>query len=137
LQTFKTVEPLSNFVIIEKCKELKIKNFKGVFMRDELKTLATSNECLIINTDHSNNEGTHWTSLFIKDNTSYYFDPYGIQPMREVEDYCNGCDDRFYSSFEIQKMNEIICGHYCIFVLYALSNGSDFYDICLSLVAIP
>jgi len=33
---FKNIEPLSNYDIIDKCKELKIKNFKGVFMRDEL-----------------------------------------------------------------------------------------------------
>ena len=48
MNEFKTIEPLSNFQIIEKCKELKIKNFKGVFMRDELQNMkATPNECMI------------------------------------------------------------------------------------------
>jgi hypothetical protein len=36
IKQFEMIEPLSNFQIIEKCKELKIKNFKGVFMREEL-----------------------------------------------------------------------------------------------------
>jgi len=34
MKEFKRIEPLSNFQIIEKCKQLNIKNFKGVFMRD-------------------------------------------------------------------------------------------------------
>ena len=72
IKSFKTIVPLSNFQIIEKCKELSIKNFRGVFMRDELKELKSCrNECLILNHDHSSNEGTHWTCLFIKD-TKYY-----------------------------------------------------------------
>src|SRR6266536_3863810 len=33
---FKKIEPLSNFQIIDKCKELHSRHFKGVFMRDEL-----------------------------------------------------------------------------------------------------
>ena len=31
------IKPLSNFDIIDICKQRKINNFKGVFMRDELK----------------------------------------------------------------------------------------------------
>ena len=27
-------------------------------------------------------------------------------------------------------MNEVICGHYCIYVLYRLSNGIELYDVC-------
>src|SRR5882757_3269982 len=61
ISDFKTIEPLSNFQIIDKCKTLKIKNFKGVFMRDEIKNKSQNeNECMIINIDHSDNEGTHW-----------------------------------------------------------------------------
>ena len=33
---FTEVHPLSNFEIIDVCKRLNIKHFKGVFMRDEL-----------------------------------------------------------------------------------------------------
>jgi hypothetical protein len=132
MRQFKDVEPLSNFQIIEKCKELKIKNFKGVFMRNELlKAMNKDNECMVINTDHSNNEGTHWTCLFIKNGSSYYFDPYGFPPTKEVINYCK--EPRYYSSFPIQKFNEVICGHYCIYLLYRLSNGNNFYDICYEL----
>jgi hypothetical protein len=98
-------------------------------MRDELKNKkAHSDECMVINIDHSNNEGTHWTCLFIKNGVSFYFDSYGFEPTLEVLEYCN--EPRYYSSYPIQKMNEVICGHYCIYVLYRLSNGVNFYDIC-------
>ena len=98
-------------------------------MRDELKkNKASSNECMAINIDHSSNEGTHWTCLFLKNRVSYYFDSYGFEPTLEVKKYCQG--SRLYSSFSIQKMNEVICGHYCTYVLYKLSLGDNFYNIC-------
>ena len=130
MKEFKRIEALSNFQIIEKCENLKIKHFTGVFMRDELKN-SRKNECLVINTDHSENEGTHWTCLYIKNGTSYYFDPYGFPPTPEVINYCD--EPRYYSTFPIQKMGEVICGHYCIYVLHKLDKGVEFYDICFDL----
>jgi len=83
---------------------------------------------MVMNTDRSSNEGTHWTCLFIKNGVSFYFDSYGFEPPLEIVEYCK--KPRCYSSFSIQKMNELICGHYCIYVLYRLSNGDDFYKVC-------
>ncbi len=106
-------------------------------MRDELtkfhkNTKVSNRECMIINIDESRNEGTHWTCLFItkfhKDMNGYYFDSYGFPPTEEVKKYCSMIN-LVYSSFEIQKINEVICGHYCIYVLYKLSNGYLFNDI--------
>ena len=104
-------------------------------MRDELNKnrKSTDNECLVLNIDHSNNDGTHWTCLFIKNNILYYFDSYGFAPPLEVLDYCKS-KNRFYNSFKIQQYNEVLCGHYCIYVLYRLSNGCNFYDILDELV---
>ena len=128
MKQFEKIEPLSNFQINDKCAELKIKNFKGVFMRDEMTHRhSTKNECMVINTDHSSNGGTHWTCLYIDEGKSYYFDSYGFEPTLEVKWYCK--EPRVYNSFPIQKMNQVICGHYCIYVLYRLSNGEVFYDI--------
>lgn len=126
---------MSNLDIQEKCKELNINNFKGVFMRDELNNnKVTNNECLIINTDHSSNNGTHWTCLFIKNRICYYFDSYGLPPPLEVLKYSeNYSANRCYNSFEIQKSNQVICGHFCIFVLYKLNTGHNFHDILIEL----
>jgi hypothetical protein len=102
-------------------------------MRDELnKNIKTSDECMVINTDHSSNEGTHWVCLFRKNEVSFYFDPYGFPPPLEVSNYC--ADPRYFSTFPIQQMNEVICGHYCIYVLHRLNNGEDFFNICLTLL---
>ena len=97
------------------------------FLRDELtKIKKTNNECLVLNIDHSENDGTHWTALFIKNGISWYFDSYGFDPPEEIKEYCK---EKLYSNtFKIQKFDEIICGHYCIFMLYRLSNGYDFYE---------
>jgi hypothetical protein len=99
-------------------------------MRDELNKNreSTDDECLVLNLDHSNNDGTHWTCLFIKNEEMYYFDSYGYPPPLEVEDYYND-KERYYSSFKIQDYGEVICGHYCIYVLYNLSKGYTFKEI--------
>ena len=104
-------------------------------MRDELNKnrISTENECLVLNTDNSENSGTHWTCLFIKKNKLYYFDSFGFEPPLEVRKYYK-CKERYYNSFKIQQNNEEICGHYCIYVLYKLSNGFDFCEILDELV---
>ena len=98
-------------------------------MRDELRSKkVSSDECLVMNIDHSSNDRTHWTCLLIKNGVSFYFDSYGFEPTLEVLEYCK--EPRYYSSFPKQKVNQVICGHYCIYVLYKLSNGAKFYDVC-------
>jgi hypothetical protein len=128
MKSFSKVESLSNFDIESKCKEMKINNFKGVFMRNELnRRKKTDKECLILNIDHSKNPGTHWVALFIKNDVSYYFDSYGFDPPEEVKDYCK--KELYSNTFKIQLPDEVICGHYCIFMLFRLSNGSKFNDV--------
>src|SRR5690349_2912147 len=128
LNSFKTIEPLSIFDITEKCKELKITNFKGVFMRDELKGSISNNECLVLNIDDSKGDGTHWTCLYSKNDKYLYFDSYGFPSPIEVQNYCKG-KELYYSTDKIQAPNEVICGHYCIYVLYKLNNGSLFIEV--------
>ena len=128
---FKDIEPLSNFDIIRICKKLKISNFKGCFMRDELSKLdAVSNndECFIMNLDVSNSSGTHWVAVNIVKGTSYYFDSFGLPPTEEIKRYC--MEPRFYNSFVFQKSNEDICGHMCLYVLYRMCYcKQDFYSV--------
>ena len=96
-------------------------------MRDELNSKRPAhNESLVFNIDHSSNNGTHWTCLFIKNGIRCYFDSYGLPPPLELIEYCKG---GYYNSFRIQEDDEVICGHYCIYVLHRLSSGYDFYEI--------
>jgi len=132
MKQFRTIEPLSNFDLIELCKELK--NFKGCFMRDELSNLQrTADESFVINLDSSRGSGTHWTCTFIKNGQGFYFDPFGMKPTTELEKYLKGVP-YCYSSFQIQSAEEVICGHYCVFMLQQLNSGMNFYDVLLKLI---
>ena len=87
----------------------------------------SENECFIHNIDHSKSNGMHWTCSFPKNRESYYFDPFGIQPPLEILNYCK--EPIMFSFFKIQKPNEVICVHYCIYVLHSQSNGDKFDDV--------
>ena len=60
---------------------------------------------------------THWVAVNIAGasdasgagGTKYYFDSFGLKPTKEIKRYCK--EPGFYNSFEIQKPNEVICGH--------------------------
>ena len=98
-------------------------------MRDELNNRkCTNNECLILNIDHSRNNGTYWVAIFISNGVRDYFDSFGFEPPLEVIEYLKG-EERYYTTFQIQKSEDVICGHFCIYVLYRLSNGAHFNDI--------
>ena len=77
-------EPLTNFQLIDAAKKLKLKHFKGVFVRDELNSknqgaevlnrkVGSKNqgaealrkkECGIVNTGDSSTNGFHWVCWY-------------------------------------------------------------------------
>ena len=128
---FRDIQPLSNFDIIRICKTLKISNFRGCYMRDELSNLdaiSNNDECFIMNIDQSNSSGTHWVAVNIVEGTTYYFDSFGLPPTEEIKRYCK--EPRFYNSFVFQKPNEVICGHLCLYFLYSMRKcNKDFNTV--------
>ena len=111
-------------------KKFKIPNFKGVFMREEILSLKPAkHECFIYNIDSINNSGTHWVSVFIKNNKCYYFDTYGFPPTKELMVYLKDIKYRYNQTFKLQKPDEVICGHLCLYVLICLSQNISFYKI--------
>ena len=103
-------------------------------MRDELNSVGThtNNGSFIVNTDSSENDGTHWTCLYIKNKSCIYFDPYGLEPPLEVVKFCDNrirSQNRIYSSFPIQNLNSVLCGHFVAYVLLRLNDGSDFFEV--------
>jgi len=128
LKEFSSIKPLSNFEIMEKCNELKISNFKAPKMLCEIKGKASTDESLIINLDDCEGPGTHWVCLYNKGSHSKYCDSFGYPPPYQVQRYCSGRDS-YYNSFKIQKPDTVLCGHYCIFILYQLNQGIPFEDI--------
>ena len=66
---------MTNFEIMDYFKD--VKRFNGVFSRNNLPKLK--NRAYVINLDHSENTGTHWTVIFIKSNEVIYFDSFGVE----------------------------------------------------------
>lgn len=123
--------PLSNILLIETAKKLKIPNFRGVYLRDELPKRPRLNECGILNLDDSKGSGTHWVAWIKRENEKMYFDSYGLPPPTELLSYLKS--PVYYNSERIQKDNEVYCGHLCLYVLKKLGNGMHFQEIINSL----
>ncbi len=73
----------NNFQLEEYANKLGLP-LKNILMRDEMNKL-NEDGFYIINLDSSNNQGTHWTSLYFHPLNSCYFDSYGFVPPLEVE----------------------------------------------------
>ena len=124
---------LSNIDIEKYVKILKLRNFRGCHMRDELKNLKLyNNECGVLNLNLSNEPGSHWTCWFKTNNDKYYFDSFGLAPARELIDYLGS--PILYSTFQLQGIKDQNCGKWCLVVLNYLNEGRDYVDLILYLV---
>ena len=63
---------------------IKIPNFDGVKMRDELKGRAKTVECGVINLNTSSESGSHWTCYYCNGDTIIYFDSFAEPPPIEI-----------------------------------------------------
>ena len=126
-------KPLKSYDITNLAKELKIKDFRGVFMRDTLPRRINNKECGVLNLDMSKNKGTHWVCYY-KNNYRgcYYFDSFGLDPPIELWNYLNSQKIEL-STFQIQKFNTHHCGYYCLLFL-KLTEKYDFKEIVLDLM---
>jgi len=61
----------------------------------------------------------HWTALYVKDKIGLYFDSYGQIYPSEVKRFCANV---MYSDDQIQSLNSILCGYFCLYFLYWMSN---------------
>jgi hypothetical protein len=119
--------PLSNIQLLEAAKKMQIRNFTGVYLRDELLMKPRDNECGILNLDESSGTGTHWVGWIKKRNEKYYFDGYGLPPPVELLKYLHS--PVYYNSERIQPDNEVFCGHLCLYVLKMVGDGMNFQEV--------
>ncbi len=129
----------SNFDLLHHAKELNIKPFR-VVMTNELKKLkkildkkgngVARTVYIICNYQTTNDSGTHWTALYSNQGKNYFFDSYGIQPDSEVLDLLG---EGVHSTFRIQPYGSKMCGSLCLYLLYKLSKGYNFYDTVLEM----
>ena len=131
---------LSNFDIIKIAQHLKIPNFRGIYMLDELPEVPKYKESGIVNFNNSHEPGSHWVSFFKEGDKRVYFDSYGQIIPSEVEKYLKTAYEYETDKPVIQRNTEIvqepntkICGHLCLYVLDNLSKGKNFQEIINSL----
>ena len=112
---------------------LKIPNFRGYIMRDQLNKLKPlENECGALNIDDSANSGTHTVCWFKKGNKKYYFDAFGILPPKEIITYLKS--PIMYSTYQIQQFNDTNCSEWCLYVLNEFYKGKEYTDIILNII---
>lgn len=116
--------------------KLKLKHFRGVFMRDTLPSNCRVKECGILNLDSVEGPGTHWTCWYKKSNKKcYYFDSFGLTSPSEFDNYvkCNIIS----STYKIQNIDDIICGHLCLIVLYEMCYSKlSFHSIVFNIFSL-
>ena len=131
---------LTNFDIIKLVQHLKIPNFKGSFMRDELLGTPSNKECGIVNFNKSTEPGSHWVAYFKDQDRRIYFDSFGQVIPTEIQKYLK-TKEEFQNDAPViqrntdivQKPNTEICGHLCLYVLDKLSKGAKFQEVINSL----
>jgi len=124
----------SNVELTNIIKKLNIKNFNGVYPKDQLKKPLDTG-FYIINLQDSGGDGTHWTALYkIDDNVSIYYDSFGFLAPEDIEALIN--KDYIYNKQQIQDIDSSSCGFYCIaFIkfMYKKKNIKKSFDIFINL----
>lgn len=98
----------------------------GVFPADKIPWKWTRPCAIIANTDDSTKAGTHWIAMYLShDGRGTYFDSYGVPPrdLRFIRCLRRNCRSYQCNRKQLQCLTTSVCGHYCIVVLYWLSNG--------------
>ena len=107
---------LSNFDIINIIQSQDVKDFNGVYMKDQLPEKLKRGSYIINLQSANEGGGTHWCAFYKTDNFSYYYDSYGFIAPLEVQ---NKIKPYMYNDNEIQDINSTACGYYCLaFVLF-------------------
>ena len=84
-----------------------------------------------VNIDDGRMGGSHWTCFIVKDNKSYYFDSFGVQPDKFLLNQLK--KPIIYHNYKIQDINSKLCGSYCLYFFYLIER-MNYYDIILKLV---
>ena len=119
-------KPLSNFELERYVKQLKIPNFRGVFMRDTLPDHPRNTECGIVNFNTRDQSDSHWVCYYKQGQIT----PVEIQRyLKTGSEFQRGQEVMQRITDIVQAPNTVVCGHLCLFVLKSLANGQEFQSI--------
>lgn len=110
-----------------------ISNFLGIFPSDCLPLITDKSQTfgLVVNTDSSEQNGTHWLAIVVKNGICHYFDSFGGLPkVKNIRSFCEQFKSCHYNRGKHQHIEEITCGAYCIFVVNEmLLNNKSFRTV--------
>jgi hypothetical protein len=136
---------LSNFDIEKICRKLDLPII-GVFSKDLLPKERKIGSYYVNLQNHDEGEGTHWVLAKIysddeRENIEHiatnkkgkqvyrvgalYFDPFGLDMPKEVEEFLSPFKPIPYSNRQIQGLKQEECGWYCIGCDYSLEHKQD------------
>lgn len=128
---------ITNFDIEELSKRLELP-LLGIVNKDRLDTIEKQLGSYYINMqNYDEGEGTHWVYARLycdsdrdsdNDDDEYgvvkclYFDPFGLDMPKEVEEYFKQFKPIAYSKKQIQNIRSSQCGWYCVACDYELTH---------------
>jgi hypothetical protein len=128
---------ITNFDIEELSKRLELP-LLGIVNKDKLDTIEKQLGSYYINMqNYDEGEGTHWVYARLycdsdrdsdNDDDEYgivkclYFDPFGLDMPKEVEEYFKQFKPIAYSKKQIQNIRSSQCGWYCVACDYELTH---------------
>jgi hypothetical protein len=133
---------LSNFDIEKLCDKLDLP-LVGIYQKDMLKDAPMTIGSYYINQQNSTEgNGSHWVlakiycdeerdgdCVGILTAKALYYDPFGLNMSKEVEDFLSTFKPIPYNNKQIQNVRSESCGWYCVACDYALEHKkhSDTY----------
>ena len=107
---------------------------RGVFPSDRLPPVNRYPQAFIINSDTSDQSGTHWLACYFdQDKRAEFFDSFGQAPAAYGHYFKTFIDDNSvsctYNTTCLQSMNTTVCGQYCIFYLVHRCRNVPMVDI--------
>ena len=106
-------------------KKLKIKNYRGFFMRNQSMPPLRQG-FYIFNLDDWKNSGTHWTTALVtkKGQDNLYFDSFGFDPPTEIKKFLKSAgDDVLYSTISLQDDKADSCGYWVLNFMHNMQQS--------------
>ena len=127
------MKPLTN-LDIDKIM-IKCDNYRGTFSKDMLPKAMNKNEAAVVNLqDYFAGSGTHWVCVYNEEKSDKveYFDSFGLVPPNEVVKYISTTNKNIiYNDAQIQNINSILCGYYCVYYITERNKGRTANELLL------
>lgn len=116
-------------------------HFLGVFTSDRIPSLeyiqAHPPCAYVSNIDQHGQRGTHWVAIYHPTSrTVEFFDSFGRDPV-DCGFHFSKQLQIFHNLYHIQSDFSQACGHYCIYILYFISQGEQLAHLCTRLASKP